>query len=75
MTKRESNQSMREKDVANVLGMLHVENLSPSDSLRLGLQDYIEGKKTTADLILELEAKYSAVRSGQSSPPEASDTA
>ncbi len=70
MTKRESNQSMREKDVANVLGMLRVENLSPSDSLRLGLQDYIEGKKTTADLILELEAKYSAVRSGQSSSPE-----
>lgn len=45
MTKKESNQSMREKDVANVLGMLRVENLSPSDSLRLGLQDYIEGKK------------------------------
>ncbi len=75
MTKRESNQSMREKDVANVLGMLRVENLSPSDSLRLGLQDYIEGKKTTADLILELEAKYSAARSGQSSSPKASDTA
>jgi hypothetical protein len=75
MTKRESNQSMREKDVANVLGMLRVENLSPSDSLRLGLQDYIEGKKTTADLILELEAKYSVVRSRQSSSPKASDTA
>ena len=75
MTKRESNQSIREKDVANVLGMLRVENLSPSDSLRLGLQDYIEGKKTTADLILELEAKYSAVRSGQSSLPKSSDTA
>ena len=66
---------MREKDVANVLGMLRVENLSPSNSLRVGLQDYIEGKKTTAGLILELEAKYSAVRSGQSSSPEASDTA
>ncbi len=66
---------MREKDVANVLGMLRVENLSPSDSLRLGLQDYIEGKKTTADLILELEAKYSVVRSRQSSSPKASDTA
>lgn len=75
MTKRESNQSMREKDVANVLGMLRVENLSPSDSLRLELQDYIEGKKTTADLILELEGKYSAVRSVQSSSPKASDTA
>ncbi len=66
---------MREKDVANVLGMLRVENLSPSDSLRLGLQDYIEGKKTTSDLILELEGKYSAVRSGQSSSPKESDTA
>lgn len=65
---------MREKDVANILGTLRLENLSPSDRLRLGLQDYIE-VKTTADLILELEAKYSAVRSGQSSSPKASDTA
>ena len=38
------NQTAREKDVANTLTSLRIENLSPSDSLKLGLQDYIEGK-------------------------------
>ena len=35
----------REKNVADTLASLRIENLSPSDSLKLGLQDYIEGKK------------------------------
>ena len=56
----------REKNVANTLASLRIENLSPSDSLKLGLQDYIEGKKTTEDLLTEVKAKYVAVRRGQS---------
>ena len=62
MKKPESNQSDREKDVANTLATLRIENLRPSDSLALGLQDYIYGKKTTTDLLEEVKAKYVALR-------------
>ena len=62
MKKPESNQSDREKDVANTLATLRIENLRPSDSLALGLQDYIDGEKTTTDLLEEVKAKYVALR-------------
>ena len=45
MAKPLSDQSSREKDVANTLASLRIENLIPSDSLKPGLQDYIERKK------------------------------
>lgn len=64
MAKPFSNQATREKDVANTLASLSIENLSPSDSLKLALQDYIEGKKTTEDLLTEIKAKYVALRRG-----------
>jgi hypothetical protein len=64
MAKPLSDQSSREKDVANTLASLRIENLSPSDSLKIGLQDYIEGKKSTEDLLTEVKAKYVAVRRG-----------
>ena len=64
MTKPLSDQSSREKDVANTLASLRIENLSPSDSLKIGLQDYIEGKKSTEDLLTEVKAKYVALRCG-----------
>jgi hypothetical protein len=62
MAKPVSDQTAREKDVANTLASLRIENLSPSDSLKLGLQEYIEGKKTTEDLLSEVKAKYVALR-------------
>jgi len=64
MAKPLSDQSSREKDVANTLASLRIENLIPSDSLKLGLQDYIEGKKSTEDLLTEVKPKYVAVRRG-----------
>ena len=64
MAKPLSDQSSREKDVANTLDSLRIENLIPSDSLKLGLQDYIEGKKSTEDLLTEVKAKYVAARRG-----------
>jgi hypothetical protein len=64
MTKPSSNQFTRKKDVSNTLATLRIENLSPSDSLKLGLQDYIDGKKTTTDLLNEVKAKYVALRRG-----------
>ena len=62
MAKPASDQTAREKDVANTLASLRIENLSPSDSLKLGLQEYIEGKKTTEDLLSEVKVKYVALR-------------
>jgi hypothetical protein len=62
MAKPVSDQTAREKDVANTLASLRIENLSPSDSLKLGLQEYIEEKKTTEDLLSEVKAKYVALR-------------
>lgn len=56
MTDSNSNQSTRKKDVSNTLATLRIENLSPSDSLKLGLQYYIDGKKTTTDLLNEVKA-------------------
>jgi len=58
------NQTAREKDIANTLASLRIENLSPSDSLKLGLQDYIERIKTTEDLLTEVKAKYVSLRRG-----------
>ena len=64
MAKPLSDQSSREKDVANTLASLRIENLSPSDGLKLGPRDYIEGKKTTEDLLTEVKEKYVALRRG-----------
>ena len=48
------NQSARQKNVANMLATLRIEKLSPSESLKPSLQAYIEGKKTTTDLLNEV---------------------
>jgi hypothetical protein len=61
VAKLTSDQTAREKDVANTLASLRIENLSPSDSLKMGLQEYIEGKKTPEDLLTDVKAKYVAL--------------
>lgn len=66
MTKPLPDKPTREKIVSNTLASLRIENLSPSDSLKLGLQDYIEGKKTTEDLLAEVKARYVTVRRRES---------
>ena len=58
------NQSARQKNVANMLATLRIEKLSPSESLKPSLQAYIEGKKTTEDLLNEVKAKYVALQRG-----------
>ena len=62
MPKPALNQSAREKSVANMLATLRIENLSPSESLKPSLQAYIDGQKTTTDLLNEVKAKYVALR-------------
>ena len=61
VAKLTSDQTAREKDVANTLASLRIENFSPSDSLKMGLQEYIEEKKTTEDLLTDVKAKYVAL--------------
>ena len=58
------NQSARQKNVANMLATLRIEKLSPSESLRPSLQAYVDGQKTTTDLLNEVKAKYVALRRG-----------
>jgi hypothetical protein len=58
------NQSERERNVANMLATLRIERLEPSKSLKPALQAYVDGQKTTADLLNEVKAKYVALRRG-----------
>jgi len=62
MTKPALDQSARQKSVANMLATLRIEQLSPSESLKPSLQAYVDGQKTTADLLNEVKAKYVALR-------------
>ena len=50
----------RKRNVANMLASLRIENLSPSENLQVSIQDYLDGKKTTTDLLNEVRAKYAA---------------
>ena len=63
MTNSALNQSLREKSVANMMASLRIDQLSPSESLQSSLQAYVEGRKTTADLLNEVRAKYLALGS------------
>jgi hypothetical protein len=58
------NQFARERNVANMLATLRIEKLEPSDNLKPALQAYVDGHKTTADLLNEVKAKYVASRRG-----------
>ena len=56
------NHSARQKNVANMLATLRIEKLSPSESLKPSLQAYVDGQKTTTDLLNEVKAKYVELR-------------
>jgi hypothetical protein len=51
-------QAERQKIVDNALGTLRVENLSPSESLQAGLEAYVNGQKTTTDLLNDIKSRY-----------------
>ena len=48
----------RETAVANMLANLRLEQLKPSESLSINIQDYIAGTKSTDDLLQEARIKY-----------------
>ena len=58
------NQSEREIHVANMLATLRIKKLAPSESLKPALQAYVDGQKTTADLLNEVKANYVELRRG-----------
>lgn len=58
------NQSSRERNVANMLATLRIEKLAHSESLKPALQAYVDGQKTTPDLLNEVKAKYVELRRG-----------
>ena len=60
MAEQNSNRTSRQQDVTNTLASLRLENLQPSEYLKQGLQDYVDGRKTTADLLAEVNAHYAA---------------
>ena len=60
MAEQNSNRTSRQQDVTNTLASLRLENLQPSEYLRQSFQDYVDGKKTTADLLAEVNAHYAA---------------
>jgi len=47
-----------------MLATLRIEKLSPSEILKPSLQAYVDGQKTTTDLLNEVKAKYVALRRG-----------
>ena len=57
-------QSARQKIVANTLGTLRIEKLSPSETLQAGLEAYVTGQKSTADLLKDIKSKYVTLRRG-----------
>ena len=64
MPSRALTQSDRLKIVNDALGTLRVENLRPSDSLKVGLAAYVSGPKATADLLSDIKSKDVALRRG-----------
>jgi hypothetical protein len=58
------NQSERERNVDNMLATLRIEKLEPSYSLKPALQAYVDGQKTTVDLLNKVKAKYVALQRG-----------
>ena len=47
----------------NMLATLRIEKLGPSESLKPAIQAYVDGNKSTSDLLNEVKAKYVALRS------------
>jgi hypothetical protein len=43
--------AVRQKNVANMLATLRIEKLGPSESLKPAIQAYVDGNKSTSDLL------------------------
>ena len=57
-SKSDTDRAARENAVSNMLANLRIEQLKPSESLSISIQDYIAGTKSIDDLLLEASIKY-----------------
>ena len=57
-SKSDTDRTARENAVANMLANLRIEQLKPSESLSISIQDYIAGTKSIDDLLQEARIKY-----------------
>ena len=57
-SKSDTYRTARENAVSNMLANLRIEQLKPSESLSISIQDYIAGTKSTDDLLEETRIKY-----------------
>ena len=57
-SKSDTDRTARENAVSNMLANLRIEQLKPSESLFISIQDYIAGTKSTDDLLQEARIKY-----------------
>lgn len=64
MPKSASPRPQRQRNLNNVLASLRIEKLAPSESLKPALQAYVDGQKTTTELLAEVKAKYVSLRRG-----------
>lgn len=56
-------QILRKKRAENVIASLRIENLHPSERLTGQMQQFAEGKITTAEMLADVKRRYVAVRS------------
>jgi hypothetical protein len=57
-SKSDTDRAARENAVSNMLANLRIEQLKPSESLSISIQDYIAGTKSIDDLLQEARIKY-----------------
>ena len=57
-----SKQILRKKRAENVIASLRIENLHPSERLARQMQQFAEGKITTAEMLADVKRRYVAVR-------------
>ena len=57
-------QQTRQRDVANALASLRIENLYPTDAMKRELDGYVNGRKSIAEVIAEVMRRHVPLRRG-----------
>ena len=60
--KAKSKKRVRVQLVSDAIGSLRIENMRPSQSLQQGLEAYVSGDKTIAELLGEVKRRHVTLR-------------
>jgi len=60
--KNNSQQEIRARLVSDALGSLRIENMGPSQALKQGLESYVAGRKSIAELLGEVKRRHVTLR-------------